>query len=223
MKKISLVICAAVVAGFSVASRAAVVFKPQVEYWLATDAYQKLRADYAGKAGSPGYDESAKVSGGYGARFGAFLPSSVENLQFGGSLGYIVGPEGKFHQGGTTWYDDYTCKSRFVRALLEAHATLPVSGAHKIGFNAGVGIAQGRLKKEEKFDFGLGARSETNGQTFNGLTYEGGVSYIHAGEKLGLEVGILFAGFPRMGTNSDRNFWETFDWNPLGLRLAVTF
>jgi hypothetical protein len=193
----------------------------QIDYFLKDSAYKEIENVLKKDMES---DESFKsdVSAAIGVRVGAFLPTSVKGLEWGGSLGYLKGPAGKFTRGNNTEYFHDNYKTTFIRVLFEAQQRIPVSGAFEIRARAGLGLAKGKLKNDYYETDGSSGFSQSNTKSWTGLSWEVGPSVAYVGERVNVDFGVVLAGFPTMKKDNSKALSE-FKWTPMGIRLAVEF
>jgi hypothetical protein len=206
-----------------------------MEYWMIGNAYQDIRD--AWDKDVQDFDESTlsrKLSVGTGVRVGAFVPSRLKGVDFGGSVAYITGPKAEFKVSETLLappaavYDQTdNYKTHFVRILAEGRKSFTVSKKVDVRLGAGIGVASGKFENDYTCDAtgGGSCYGESVTKSFSGLTYEAGPSVVLKGESVNVEFGVVYAVFPKMKsfeTSMNSTIME-FKWNPIGLRMGMEF
>jgi hypothetical protein len=113
----------------------------------------------------------------------------------------------------------------FVRALVEFQNTVPLGRQVALRFKGGIGVAQGRIESDQTYSGTfvtiLGApRSYSASDKWTGITWEIGPALVITGEKIDLDIGLSYAGFPKLKENDD---FTEFDWSALGIQVAIGF
>lgn len=201
-----------------------------VEYWTAANAYEEVEDLWNAdiqlfEAGTM----SSKVSAGKGLRLGVLFPTSLKDFHWGGSIGYVVGPEATFdvfEADSTVSFDQRDAyKTRYVRVLTEVRKGFPLSDRVAVRLGAGVGVGRGRI--DEEFNCtptGFGSCSDVSwSDTSVGLTYEAGPSIVYTGPIVNVELAVVYAGFPKLDVATDSGIDIDATWNPIGVRLGMEF
>lgn len=211
-------------------------FFGQLDLWSRGKAFQKDEdavKQFTNDVVSIGYDSahgSMDVSNGMGFRLGVFVPSWIERLEWGGSVGYLSGPsykavvQGRDAVVGNGEYANRT-KTHFYRFLWEAQKRIPTSKWFELRIRGGVGYARGRIEARDthtgSFVSTLGfTPSAAYSNDWGGFTWELIPSAVFYGSWMNVEIGLGYAGLPAMKENDD--FYE-FKWTPMGLRLGLEF
>ena len=209
-------------AGAAQAAGRPVIFT-QIEYWLEDDAFEK---DEEGidQVKALGADKAEiDISGGVGGRFGVFIQTAREGLEWGGSLGYIKGPEAdvSIFNAAPAGTVEANAETSFWRLLLELRQRARVRDGLEVRLRGGLGVARGEIEASGTSTgifFLPGPDTVKNDWT--GFTWEITPSIAFVGERMALDIGIALAGFPKMKENDDFN---EFEWMPIGFRVGLEF
>lgn len=206
-----------------------------LEYWTAADAYKDIEDLWVEEGQSWDLSNvSDNVSGGMGARAGAFFSTPIQGFEAGGSIGFVRGPNAKFSihtedfsPPATTWDEVDKYSLQFVRILAQARKRFPLSDKFSADIGVGVGVARARLENEYACvvsGSGGCVPFDSYTETDSGLTYEVGPAIVYTGESLNVELGMTYAHFPTVKVTPDViNMPLEFKWNPIGVRVGVEF
>jgi opacity protein-like surface antigen len=206
-------------------------FFAQIDAYEKEDAYEATEKDWKdalqGAGGIVSLD--SEIRGALGGRLGMFFPIEESRFELGGSVGYIVGPWGKFTIDETVFSQRVTSKDEyrtdFPRALLETQFRIPLSDRAEFRLRGGAGVTRGRLTRDYSLGiagFFSGSTIQNESETWTGFTWEAGPSFAYVGESVVVDLGVMYAEFPKMKANQDKNLSE-FKWNPIGVRLSIEF
>jgi opacity protein-like surface antigen len=207
----------------------------QVDFWTKDGAFEEDEeavrrfVEALPGAGYTGASGSVSTSGGLGFRFGLLKPTR-SGIDLGGSVGYVLGPEQEVRirgSGSPSGAGELQSRAEtdFFRAMLEAQKELPLLGRVALRLKAGLGLASGRIRAEDRasgsFVTALGfAAADDYSRRWNGPTWEFVPSLLLKGRGVDVEVGAGLAGFPTMKEDGDFN---EFRWRPIGLRFGLEF
>jgi len=207
----------------------------QVDFWTGNDAFEEdeeAARRFSASLLSIGYDAaqgSVQNSGGLGLRFGLLFPT-MTGWDIGGSAGYVAGPTQDVTvialsraAGDGMLVEE--AETDFYRFLFEAQKEVPLSRWVGLRLRGGAGWAAGKMRVRDQYTgtfvslLGYPASAEyVNG--WGGFTWEVMPSFVFRGNWANFEVGLGWAGFPKMEETDDLN---EFAWNPLGFRLGLEF
>jgi hypothetical protein len=206
-----------------------------LDYWMAGGVYDDVEGILESSWSPPATsDVSADISGAAGFRAGVLFPTPLKGLAAGGSLGYVLGPTGKFHSFAqtstpSTWDETYEFKNGIFRVLPQVRYEVPLSEAFRLGLDAGAGLAFVKTDADHACvatGSGIcGSPNDSASQSFSGLTYEVGPSLIYEGSRVNLEFGVTYAGFPteKAALISGVSYVPEFKWNPVSVHVGVGF
>lgn len=175
-----------------------------------------------------------KTSSGTGFRIGALALTPVKGLKVGGSLGYIMGPSFEGNQAVTydgegdpdaAYTDSFKWKdeSNLWRVMAESKYSYPLGEKFQARLGFAIGLAS--LKVTEKMsaettDGVYDPISDNQSVTTTKLTWEVGPAIAFVTDKIGVELALTYSQIP--SAKNEMTF-QSFDWNPFGIRLGVEF
>jgi len=207
----------------------------ELNYWSKEDAFERDKKDIPEALNALigiGYDSasgSIKISNALELRGGIFIPTKKNNLNIGGSLGIISGPNAETELIGRDVVGDGKGTSEdkvsFISGLFEIEKTVPIFRDVYFRFRGGVGFARGRLESEVRYSGTfvsiLGLPPSTNySESWTGLTWELAPSIVIKVDSVNVIFGLAYAKFPKMDETNDLN---EFEWSPVGLRFGLEF
>jgi len=229
--KLPLIGLLAVSAAVCAAASANAGFDPKsLRYFASVDLFDEGTAENRFKnfmddnvrAGNNGsYSDKAETA--VAGRVGALYP--VKDLaDVGLSWGYISGPKAKIKLDGLKYTD---VERRMYRFLAEGRKKFALTD--KVSFLGGIGAGIGFGRTENALETPTvvnGVTLPNEDKYFHGFTWElsAGAAY-RATEKLDVELGVRYAGFPRCKQSpagSGGNITGS-SWNAFGLFAGVSF
>ena len=116
--------------------------------------------------------------------------------------------------------------------MFEGKKKLSLKGKMELRLGAGIGVASGKLEDsyEDRTIFDptyFGPTPDNLVQTdeskkWTGVTWEIGPALAYAGDRVDVEIGLVYSSFPKMKEDQNKSLAE-FKWNPIGIRLGVAF
>lgn len=173
-----------------------------------------------------------KTTAGAGVRIGALIASPVKGLQFGGSLGYILGPRFK---GTVNDVDSLMTplspplsektqekiESNLWRLMAESKYSVPLGEKFQARLGFAIGVANLKIKDTKTYENSEGfSESTSKSISTTKLTWEIGPAIAYVTKKVGVELALTYAQMP---TAEDKHTFQQFKWNPFGIRLGVEF
>ena len=177
-------------------------FSLELEYFAPLNIYDKeaiLLQDL-------GLTGTAETVSGLGLRFTYLYPVS-NNIEVGGSLGYIMGPKTEFVGSGFWLGDNYEREVSFIRLLGELKTEIPIGDDWSINPSLSAGIAFGKVEYSDIFT--------VDDESWSGFAWEISVPFIYKDYIFALK----YAGFP---TYEDGGV-EVLKWNTFGLSAGYRF
>jgi hypothetical protein len=113
----------------------------------------------------------------------------------------------------------------FSRALVEVRQKASLGRGVFLTVGAGAGVARGVMDAQSRIvDTGSfpGTDDFSQRRTFSGFSWEAGPGLAYEGQRLGAELRVVYASFPEMPEDTTTGL-RAFRWNPLGVKLSVSF
>lgn len=207
-------------------------FFGQMEYWSTGGAFKGNEdamndaLEFYRSLGIPTIESDYEVKPGMGFRFGLLAPDRGQSIQWGGSLGYVIGPKNSlftFADDGLDFeYEELEERTKFIRLMCEAKTRVKFSGNAGIRLGAGLGLALGEIRQVyyyENSTFGFPIQGSES-KTWTGITWELSPSLVFKAGNANVELGVAIAGFPKL---SSEDAFNEFNWTPFGVRLGIEF
>lgn len=191
-----------------------------IEYWAPGDVDEEIEKDYDDIIDAVGNGSNEiETSGGVGARFGFRSIVSDGRFDWGGSVGYVQGPEieATLETFSPAVNSKQTVETNFIRVLLEGAGRIPLGKKVTLRLGAGAGIGRGKV--EDEVDV-VGVGSVSGSETKTAFTWEVSPAFlIHTGS-VDVELGARYSQFPKIKETDDT---VEIDWETFGVYAGVAF
>lgn len=177
---------------------------------------------------------STKTRIGLGGRLGSMFHEN-QGFEIGGSIGAIIGPqvEQTMHNGPFTYIPtnttyNYNGKTEiitdtfFLRVLLEASQTVPLSANGALRLAGGLGLATGLVDQSIQTSGSIAnvLASGDADDRWTGLAWEFGPSLIFPMDTTELEIGLRYSHFPK---KKETDEIAAIKWDPFSAFIGFKF